>query len=127
MMRAACVPSSCRMQHYSNLLVWQKSHALAVRVHESTERLARRDRSGSIAQARRSALSIPSNIAEGCGRQGNREFARFLHVAVGSSNELEYQLQYMSAIKILAEADSESLRERVREIRRMLYGLLKKL
>lgn len=115
------------MQPYSNLLVWQKAHALAVRIHETTERMARRDRSGAVAQARRSALSIASNIAEGCGRETNREFARFLHIAVGSSNELEYQLEYMSAIKVLSAVDSEALRERVREVRRMLYGLLKKL
>jgi four helix bundle protein len=89
--------------------------------------MARRDRSGAVAQARRSALSIASNIAEGCGRETNREFARFLHIAVGSSNELEYQLEYMSAIKVLSAVDSEALRERVREVRRMLYGLLKKL
>jgi four helix bundle protein len=115
------------VQHYSNLLVWRKAHALAVSIHELTERYARRDRSGAIGQVRRSALSIPSNIAEGCGRRTNREFARFLHIAVGSTSEVEYQLEYMAAIKLLPVSDSDSLRERVREIRRMLYGLLKKL
>jgi len=115
------------MQHYSNLLVWQKAHALAVRVDESLEQCKRRDHSGVTAQARRAALSIPANIAEGCGRGSDKDFARFVHIAIGSTGELEYQLEFMAARKLLTSSDSHTLRTQVREIRRMLCGLLKKL
>ena len=115
------------MQQYSNLLVWQKSHALAVRVDEAIERCKRRDRSGVSSQARRAALSIPTNIAEGCGRGSDRDFARFVHIAIGSTNELEYHLQFMAARHLIALSDSEKMRNQVREIRKMLFGLLKKL
>lgn len=115
------------MQHYSNLLVWQKSHALAVLVHETTETMVRRDRSAAIVQVRRSALSIPSislRVAGGRRIASSRDSST---LPFASSNELEYQLEYMTAIRLLSASDSEALRNRVREIRRMLYGLLKKL
>ncbi|MGH7696131.1 MAG: four helix bundle protein [Gemmatimonadaceae bacterium] len=115
------------MQHYSNLLVWQKAHALAVRIDASVEQCKRKDRSGVTAQARRAALSIPANIAEGCGRGSDQDFARFVHIAIGSTSELEYHLEFMAARKILTSGESATLRTHVREIRRMLCGLLKKL
>lgn len=121
------MPHLVEMQHYSNLRVWQEAHALAVRVDESIEQCKRRDGSGVAAQARRAALSIPANIAEGCGRGSDRDFARFVHIAIGSTSELEYQLEFMAARKLLTNGDSHTLRTQVREIRRMLCGLLKKL
>lgn len=115
------------MQHYSNLLVWQKAHTLAVRVDESLEQRKHRDRSGVTAQARRAALSIPANIAEGSGRGSDRDFARFVHIAIGSTSELESQLEFMAARKLLKSSDSDALRTQAREVRRMLCGLLKRL
>jgi four helix bundle protein len=71
------------------VLSWQKAHALAVLVNEVTHALARSDRSGLVSQVRRAALSIPSNIAEGCSRPTDRDFAKFLQIAIASATELE--------------------------------------
>ena len=115
------------MQNFRKLIVWQKAHALAVRVKAITEPLARRDRSGVVSQARRAALSIPSNIAEGCNRLTDRDFAKFVQIAIASASELEYQLQYAGDTRILKRRDVEQLLAYLVEVRRMLYGLLKRL
>ena len=115
------------MQDYRKLKVFEKARRLAIRVDETMQELARRDKSGLATQARRAALSIPSNIAEGCGRRSDREFARFIHVAIGSANELQYQLEHATDTKRIPDAEAKDLRQRAIEVRRMLYGLLKKL
>jgi four helix bundle protein len=115
------------VQNFRNLRVWQKAHALAVRVKDITEPLVRRDRTGVVSQARRAALSIPSNIAEGCNRLTDRDFARFLQIAIASASELEYQLQFAIDTRVLKRRDAEQLLVRVVEVRRMLFGLLKRL
>jgi four helix bundle protein len=114
------------MQNYRNLVVWQKAHILALHVNATARTLASRDCSGLAWQARRAAVSIPSNIAEGCSRSTQRDFARFLQIAIGSASELEYQLQFATDAKLLSPRDSDPLRERVVEVRRMLYALLKR-
>ena len=114
------------MQNYRNLLVWQKAHALAVSVKHVTDGV-RRDRTGAVVQARRSALSIPSNIAEGCNRASDRDFAKFVQIAIASSSELEYQLEYLRDTGILSRPAGKTLLLQVVEVRRMLYGLLKRL
>jgi len=127
-MRALRKMRSCLgMQDHRKLLVFQKARTLAIRVDETMRDVSRRDHSGFATQARRAALSIPSNIAEGCGRRTNRELARFIHVAIGSANELEYQLEYATDTKRMRPDVGEELRRRTIEVRRMLYGLLKKL
>ena len=113
------------MQDYRKLIVWQKAHAIAVNIKEVTESVAR-DRSGFVSQARRASLSVSSNIAEGCSRATNRDFAKFLQVSIASASELEYQLEYARDTTILTRRDAEALRLRVVEVRRMLYGLLKR-
>lgn len=115
------------MQNFRNLAVWRKAHALAVRINHVTQPLVRSDRSGLVSQARRSALSIASNIAEGCGRSTDRDFAKFVHVAIASACELEYQLEFASDTRLLERSDTQRLSAQVIEVRRMLYGLLKRL
>lgn len=114
------------MQNHRNLAVWQKAHALAVAVNDLVRPIERRDRSGFSSQARRAALSIPSNIAEGCGRQSNRDLAKFLQIAIASATELEYQLEFAAATKLVAESTTDPLRTQTIEVRRMLFGLLKR-
>lgn len=82
------------MQNYRGLLVWRKAHEVALGVHRLTQAWPRRDNAGLIGQARRAALSIPANIAEGCGRSGDRDFAKFIQIAIGSTVELEYHLEF---------------------------------
>lgn len=114
------------MQNHRNLRVWQKAHALSVDVYNAARRIAQRDRSGLASQARRAAQSIPANIAEGCSRSSNKDFARFLQVAIASSSELEDHLLFAQDVNLLAPNDGIALGERVVEVRRMLYGLLKR-
>ena len=82
---------------------------------------------GLASQIRRSASSIPSNIAEGCGREGDPEFARFCIIARGSASELEYQLLLARDLKLIQPGDYEKLSEQTVEIKRMLTVLVQKL
>jgi four helix bundle protein len=115
------------MQNYKNLAVWKKAHLAAVASHRSSEKIPSRGNADLISQIRRSALSIPANIAEGCSRSTDADFAKFLHVAIGSASELEYHLEFAAELALLDRAESESRQAEVVEVRRMLFGLLKKI
>ena len=80
------------MRSFKELLVWQKAHRFALDVYGATRDFPSEERFGLTSQLRRSAASIASNIAEGCGRVGGRDLARFLSIAAGSASEAEYQL-----------------------------------
>jgi four helix bundle protein len=110
------------MRPFRNLLVWQRAHQLTKSVYATTQDLPESERFGLTSQARRSAVSIPSNIAEGAGRSTDREFARFIDIAASSASELEYQLFLASELGLLGES-SEDLQQECREIRAMLSAL----
>ena len=80
------------MGTYKDLIVWQKSMLLARRVYEITSRFPVDEKFGLVSQTRRCVVSIPSNIAEGYGREGEKEHSHFLFISLGSSNELETQI-----------------------------------
>ena len=80
------------MQDFRNLLVWQKAHALTLELYKTTVSFPPNERFGLTSQIRRCSASIPANLAEGCGRHGDGEFHRFVHIAMGSASELEYHL-----------------------------------
>jgi four helix bundle protein len=80
------------MQNFKELKVWQKAHRLTLDVYKVTTRFPKDEMFGLTSQMRRSSASIPTNIAEGCGRDSRAELARFLSIAMGSASELEYQL-----------------------------------
>ncbi|MEW5918183.1 MAG: four helix bundle protein [Gemmatimonadota bacterium] len=84
-----------------------------------------RDPSGLVGQLRRAALSIASNIAEGCSRPTDRDFAKFLEIAIGSTSEVHYQLQYARDAGIAAATQIDGIQSNVVEVRRMLFGLLR--
>ena len=115
------------MKDFRDLKVWGKAHALALHVYDLTARFPSAERYGLTSQMRRCAMSVPSNIAEGCGRGSDADFARFLHIATGSASELEYQLLFAHDIGLLASADHEKAERDVVEVKRMLSALLKKL
>jgi four helix bundle protein len=116
------------MQDYHNLKVWHAAHELAVRVHSLTSQIPRTNNAEIVGQIRRAALSIPANIAEGCGRSSDRDFAKFLRIAFASANELEYHLEYVVETGLMrgARTDFEERRAEIIHIRRMLTGLLRK-
>lgn len=116
------------MRDFRELKVWEKAHHLAVKVYNATEDFPQREAFGLTSQMRRSAVSIPSNIAEGCGRRGDAEFARFLSIAMGSASELEYYVLLLApALGFLPEGKSTELGAQVVEVKRMLAALLQKL
>ena len=115
------------MQNYRHLLAWQKAHLSAVNVHRSTESIPRTGNAGLISQIRRAALSIPANRAEGCGRSSDADFAKLVQIAVRSSSELDYHLQFACSTALIHQKEFEDRQAEIVEVRRMMIGLLKKL
>ena len=107
--------------------VWEKAHQLALALYPVTASFPRQEVYGLASQIRRAVSSIPSNIAEGCGRDGDREFARFCIIARGSASELEYQLLLARDLKLIQPEDYEELSAQTVEIKRMLTVLVQKL
>lgn len=110
------------MQDYHKILVWQRAHELTKRVYAATKGFPREELFGLTSQIRRAAVSIPANIAEGAGRGGRREFARYLDVAFGSASELEYYALLAYDLKLLPESDYRAVSAELGEIKRMLAG-----
>ena len=113
------------MQNPDNLRVTGEARRLAILVYRSTGHFPSAERFGLTAQMRRAAVSIGSNIAEGCGRFGNRELLRFLDIAFGSLCELEFQAQIATELGFLAADRGAPLLEQLTHVRRMLARLIK--
>ena len=113
------------MQDFGNLKVWKRAHQVALDVYKHTTSFPAEEKYGLTSQVRRSATSVPSNIAEGCGRGSDADFARFAQIAVGSASELEYQLLLAHDLQLLSKADYHKLSRDVQDVRRTLNGLLK--
>ena len=78
------------MQNFKDLLIWQEAHQLTLKIYESSKGFPKEETFGITSQLRRAAVSIPCNIAEGCGRYTSKDFANFLQIALGSTNEADY-------------------------------------
>jgi four helix bundle protein len=115
------------MQDFRRLVVWQKSHQLTLAVHAKSASLPKGIGWSIQSQMVRAALSVPANIAEGCGRAGDRDFRRFLRHSLGSACELEYHLLLARDLGFLAEAAYRPLNAQVVEVKRMLAGLIRRL
>jgi four helix bundle protein len=115
------------MRDFKELKVWHKAHQLVLVVYRQTTTFPAEERFGLTAHLRKTALSIPSNIAEGCGRQSERELARFLSIAAGSTSELDYQLLLAHDLGYLPDDSFHLLTEQVGEVRRMLCRFLQSL
>ena len=115
------------MQDFKKLQVWQKSHDLTLRMYELTSRFPREEIYGLTNQIRRACASIPTNIAEGCGRGSSADFARFLHIAMGSANETEYLILLARDLKYLETDMFVELMDTIIEVRKMLTSLLRRL
>ena len=111
------------MRHnFKNLKAWQKARALVKAVYEVTHLFPSTEDYGLTSQMRRSAVSIPSNIAEGCGRNTHAQLCHFLNIAVGSSCELETQVILAHDLKLLKEEPFASLTQQIEEVRRIILG-----
>jgi four helix bundle protein len=108
---------------FRDLVVWQKSMQLTVSVYELTKQFPREELYGLTSQMRRSAVSIPSNIAEGQGRANPSEFRQFIAISRGSNCELQTQLELALAFKFGDPAMIDLAQKLSDEVRKMLYGL----
>ena len=115
------------MQDFHTLQVWQKAHQLTLGVYQVTASFPDSERYGLSSQMRRCSASIAANIAEGCGRGGRKDFARFLRIATGSASELEYHLLLAKDLGMIDPDKSQGLTGDAAEVRRMLAGLLRRL
>ena len=113
------------MQRFTELKVWQRSHALVLRVYQLSAEFPAAERFGLVAQLRRAALSVPTNIAEGSKRESRQEYARFLNIAEGSLAETEYLLLVGRDLSYVTMNTVQPLLVEADEIARMLNALRK--
>jgi four helix bundle protein len=109
---------------FGDLKVWEKRHHLARNGYKKTTDFPRSEVYGLTSQLRRSSVSIPSNISEGCGRGGDVELARFCQIAMGSASELEYQLLLSRDLAYLSDDQFAKLSSEVIEIKKMLTAFI---
>jgi four helix bundle protein len=116
-----------KIRSYRELLIWQKGIDLVKDVYLLTKKFPKREEYILVDQIHRSAISIPSNIAEGQARQHSKEFRQFLYMALGSLAEIDTQLTIAMELNYINEIDLKNINEKIIEIRKMISGLLSKL
>lgn len=112
------------MQDFRSLTVWRKAHDLTLSIYAATRAFPREELYGLTRQLRRAAASVASNIAEGCGRGSDPDFARCLRIAMGSASEAEYQLLLARDLRMLPDSIHERLTSQTTEVKRMLTALI---
>ncbi len=115
------------MKDYRELTVWQRSHALTLELYRVTKSFPKEESFGLVSQIRRAASSIPANIAEGCGRDGDAELKRFINIALGSACEVDYFVLLATELGYLDTAEGTKLAGQILELRRMLGSFIQKL
>ena len=116
-----------RMKDFRDLKVWERGHKLTLEIYKITSGFPREEMYGLTSQIRRACASIPTNIAEGCGRSRDTELARFLEIATGSASEVEYLLLLSRDLGLIDEADFKGLLSETVEIKKMLITFFLKL
>ncbi|MDT8299906.1 MAG: four helix bundle protein [Sedimentisphaerales bacterium] len=116
-----------KVKTYRDLFVWQKSMVLVTEVYKISKSFPKDETYGLVSQMRRCAISIPSNIAEGYGRNSTVDYIRFLRVVAGSLYELQTQIEIAFNLRYLDKLEYDKMYESSREIERMLSSLIKKL
>jgi four helix bundle protein len=114
------------MRDFKRLQIWQRSHQLALDIYKSTKSVPRSEQFGLRRQIRRCAVSIPSNIAEGCGKDSTGEFARYLRIAMGSASELEYQIILSRDLEYITIESFSKLNEEAIQVKKMLVAYTKR-
>ena len=114
------------MQNYRKLLVWQKAHEFVSNIYENTKGFPRDELYGITSQLRRASVSISANIVEGAGRKTRSDFARFLTISLGSTNEVEYFLILSKDLNCISMDEYTGLADRLVELRKMLSSLAAK-
>ena len=119
--------SSEILKNYKELNVWQKSYELCLKIYRITAKFPNEERYGLISQIRRSAVSIPSNIAEGYGRKTTADYIRMLYISYGSVCELETQILLAGDLGFIEKGELGTIKKDIAEIERMLKALIKSL
>jgi four helix bundle protein len=105
----------------------EKAQNIVLKFYKTTKKFPRDELYGLTSQIRIVAISIPTNISEGCVRSSDADFARFLYIALGSTSELEYLTVLSSELKYIEKSSSVNLLEEINEVKKMLISLIKKL
>jgi len=116
-----------QISSFRDLLVWQKSMSLVIDVYGLTQTFPATEVYGLTSQIRRSAVSIPSNIAEGYGRHSTSDYKRFLLIAVGSLFELQTQVEIAYNLAYISKQPFDAFLEKTKELDRMLLSLTNKI
>lgn len=114
------------MRDFRKLNVWQESHKLTLEIYEISKSFPKEELFVLTSQMRRAASSVPTNIAEGCGRGSQKDYAHFLQIAIGSAFEIDYQILLAKDLKYIDENLYLKLNDKVDKIKRQLALLIKK-
>jgi four helix bundle protein len=114
------------MHNFQELIIWQKAMNITENVYRLSAEFPKEEKYGLTSQIRRSAVSVPSNIAEGAGRNTNGEFKNFLGIASGSSNELFTQLLLSYRLDLVSKEQVEPILNQLVEVQKINYSLIKK-
>jgi four helix bundle protein len=115
------------MKDFRTLKVWEKAHALTLAIYKSTEEFPKQEMYALTNQIQRAAVSIPANIAEGCGKDSDAELKRYFVISMGSASELEYLLLLAHDLGYLPENTFRSITNDLVEVRKMLNAFIQKL
>jgi len=115
------------MRDFRSLNIWNEGLAVVKDVYKLAAQLPDEEKFGLKSQISRSAVSIPSNIAEGCGRSSQKEFKRFLEIALGSSYELETQLIIIQEMSLISEIGIPEIIDKINKLQKMINSLITKL
>lgn len=108
------------MRDFHKLIIWQRSHQLTLDVYKASKTFPKDELFGLTSQIRRVVSSIPTNIAEGCGRETNKDFAHFLQISIGSASETEYQLLLAHDLEYINNDDFERQTNEIVSVRKMI-------
>lgn len=115
------------MRDFRELKVWQKAHQSTLDVYRITKSFPDTERFGLTSQLRRSCASIAANISEGCGRGSDKDFGRFLQMAMGSASESEYHILLSNDLGLMPKEEFDSLTRQIQEVKKMLASLIRRL
>lgn len=114
------------MKDYKKLNVWHKSHDTVLKIYKVSKRFPKEETYGLTSQMRRSAVSIPANIAEGCGKKTDIDMTRFMNISLGSIHETEYYNLLARDLNYINNEEYEEIDSALSEIKAMLIGFIKK-
>lgn len=112
-----------KTHNFRELIAWQKSRDIVKSIYEITKKFPKEELFSLTSQMRRAAISIPSNIAEGCGRDTNPQLVQFLNIALGSSFELETQLVLSTDLNYIKNVDIQVVINKLHEVQNLIYSL----